>query len=58
MNLLLFTVLCGVVEFLYQRSMIHCVVCCRQVYKSGSRDVSYLVAIFYVLGQIQQLTCK
>ena len=51
-----FAVLCGVVEFLYQKSMVHCVVRCRQVHKSGSSDLSYLVAIFYVLSQIQQLT--
>ena len=43
-----FSVLCGVVVFLYQKSMVHCVVCCRQVHKSGSRDLSYLVVIFYV----------
>ena len=52
-----FTVLCGVVEFLYQKYMVHCVVYCRQVQKSGSRDISYLVAIFYVLSQIPQLPC-
>ena len=36
----MFTVLGGVVEFLYQKSMVHCVVCCRQVHKSGSRNLS------------------
>ena len=44
-----FAVLCSVVEFLYQKSMVHCVVRCRQVDKSGSRDLSFLVAIFNVL---------
>ena len=36
-----FSVLCSVVEFLYQKSMVHCIVHCRQVVdKSGSRDLS------------------
>ena len=35
--------------------MVHCVVHCRQVNKSGSRDVSYLVAIFNVLDSTVEL---
>ena len=45
-------------EFLYQKYMFHCVVRCREVNKSGSRDLSFLVAIFNVLGCIHQLISR
>ena len=53
---LMFAILCSVVQFLYQKSMVYCVVRCRHVDKSGSRDLSFLEAIFNVLSKIQQLT--
>ena len=45
-----FAVLCSVVEFLYQKSMVHCVVSCRQVDKSSYRYLSFMVAIINMLG--------
>ena len=36
-----FAVLSSVVEFMYPKSMVCCVVRCRQVEKSGSRDLSF-----------------
>ena len=48
-------VMCCIVELLDVNYMVHYIVSCRQIDKSGSSDHAPLVAILYVLSEVQQL---
>ena len=45
----------GIVEFLDENSMVHCVLSSRQIDKSGSCVHVPLVVILYVLSEVQHL---
>ena len=45
-----------VVELLDEDPMVHCVVNCRQVYKSFTSNHASLVTIFDMLSEVRQLT--
>ena len=52
----LLDVLGCVVELLDEDPMVHCVVSCRQVYKSCTGNHASLVTIFDMLSEVKQLT--